>query len=384
MVFFILGKNIVEIARVEKVNEGKRQLLNEDVRCMVIFGEFGNSVSSTSRFILTECTKEWTDWKCEQYKYTDVPESVTDKTMLYVHGWFGSWNDDLCSLDEANEAFGKLKKIIDEPLNVKVIIGIRTDLDRLYRQRIDEDYNEIFTHLLYLDSSNTDPEYENFFKKFIKLPRMELKCPCISELTLEMIREGNDKRFGMPLKLTILANHHDLISNYIKEKDILKVMKDHFTDLAEEDGNVYKWLAYICLKGEFSPSKEIDNKVVDGLGYEMKNSSFEFSEKLKRYVRMRTKDKEQKVSENKATYVFINSFYYICAFHSLYDRKKCLVMSHCIPEAIFQLVRPTGWKSSFHFIEVEAEPKSLKLFRERVRQKNDGKYIKHPLMTPEV
>lgn len=104
MVFFILGKNIVEIARVEKVNEGKRRLLNEDVRCMVVIGDFGNSVSSTSRFILTECTKEWKDWKCEQYKYTDVPESVTDKTMLYVHGWFGSWNDDLCSLDEANEA----------------------------------------------------------------------------------------------------------------------------------------------------------------------------------------------------------------------------------------------------------------------------------------
>nr|XP_022338667.1 uncharacterized protein LOC111134133 isoform X1 [Crassostrea virginica] len=104
LMMFQLGKNIVEIARVEKVNEGKRRLLNEDVRCMVVIGDFGNSVSSTSRFILTECTKEWKDWKCEQYKYTDVPESVTDKTMLYVHGWFGSWNDDLCSLDEANEA----------------------------------------------------------------------------------------------------------------------------------------------------------------------------------------------------------------------------------------------------------------------------------------
>lgn len=58
------------------------------------------------------------------------------------------------------------------------------------------------------------------------------------------------KVVGMPLKIGIIETYHDLIPNYLRHWDVLKVMVDHFTSIAN-DGKmrkVYEWIVYICLK----------------------------------------------------------------------------------------------------------------------------------------
>lgn len=48
------------------------------------------------------------------------------------------WNDDLCSKDKAKTACQSLIRILDEIRNVKIIVGMRSDLYRKYHQELED------------------------------------------------------------------------------------------------------------------------------------------------------------------------------------------------------------------------------------------------------
>ena len=94
---------------------------------------------------------------------------------------------------------------------------------------------------------------------------------------------------------------------------------------------------------------------------------------------MRYSDQQNNVSAEEAQYVFWHPFIYICAFHSLYQKDKDLIMRNCNVDAILQLVRPRGFKTSY--IEVSADDQAVNMFNNRLRENNlVEKYKGHPLV----
>lgn len=77
-------------------------LLRDEVRSIVIVGKFGNSVSSTSRRI-SKTFQEIMNWKSHECRYTEIPQTVDENTVIFVYGWFGLWNDDHCALDKVKK-----------------------------------------------------------------------------------------------------------------------------------------------------------------------------------------------------------------------------------------------------------------------------------------
>lgn len=368
------------------VNSGLNELLNNGVQLIVVVGKFGNLVSTTSRRISEAFIKK-EKWKSREYRYTDIPDTVEENTIVYVYGWFGLWNDDLCSADRAKTVCKSLIRILNETNNVKIIVGMLSDLYKKYHQELEE-ANEnqtfcLFHHEIYLDSidDRNDAEYKIFFKESIQNHCIENDCPC-KRFTYEMLRKGKDKDVGMPLKINVIRKHHELIPYYLNNWDILKVMGCHFSDMCKDSGKmyVYEWIKYICLKGKFRRSDEFDTKLVKEMNFEIEQSSFDEEDKeLSRYIRIRNSDKLRNVLPKNAQYDFWHPFIYICAFHFLFHENPELVIKYCIVDAIVQLVRPKGAKTSY--FEVAANEKWVTLFNERIRLLGKEKdYANNPLI----
>lgn len=102
-VFEILDRDGVteEIVKTTDVFSGLKELSSKDVRSIVVVGKFGSSVFSTSRRI-SERFKLEEKWKSMECRYTNIPDNVEENTIIYVYGWFGMWNDDLCSVNNVN------------------------------------------------------------------------------------------------------------------------------------------------------------------------------------------------------------------------------------------------------------------------------------------
>lgn len=85
---------------------------------------------------------------------------------LKVYGWFGIWNDDLCSVDRAKTACQSLIRILNETTNVKFIIGMRSDL----YIKVDDFQRHLFENEITLDSANTteDAKFAYFYENMRK------------------------------------------------------------------------------------------------------------------------------------------------------------------------------------------------------------------------
>ena len=148
----IVGGISLEVVKEHNVEHGVAILSQEHVQSIIVLGTYGNSVTSTSRSIMRKCAriKQWKFLQCRfteiQNKVTENTENqtnvtentenqnnVTEKTILFIYGWFGLWNDDLCSLDRVKKAFQTLKDIMKMTNNIKIIIGMRSDLCDCYR-----------------------------------------------------------------------------------------------------------------------------------------------------------------------------------------------------------------------------------------------------------
>ena len=333
-------------------------------------------VNSQARKILGMYAEQ-TKWESEQYQFRKVPTTINENTIVFVYGWFGLWNDDLCSVDDAKTACNNLLEILNKTKNVKIIIEMRRDLYTQYKEELSE-YEPLFKNQMCPDLKRLHDAFLNNFdeqKKKCGIP----KCFC-KDITPEMLLGGDDELIGVPLKVEILAKHHDpnVLFSYKKHNDILRSMKEHFTDLEKIDKPLYEWIMYICLKGDFT-TKSFDKKMVEKVGFKIEGTSFnEHLEKLRKYIQACFFD-SQHMSESPGNvkYVFWHPFIYICAFHSLYETHKDIVMNHCNISAILQLVRPKASGKSAYNIEVSTDNSNVKLLRERLQGKGNFKH--HPL-----
>lgn len=367
-----------EIVKDQHKRSGLSAIYRKNVKSIVVLGSFGNSVSSTPRSILDEAAQKM-NWKCHQCRYTDIPDTIEEKTIVFVYGWFGCWNNDLCSVDAVNVACQKLIGILSQTRYVKVIIGMRSDLYKDHHRDLKE-HKILFKCEINLDGENhmIDREYLSYFEKIKKSCELET-CSC-KRLTFEKLRDGNDIDVGMPLKMNMIRNHHDLVSQYDEYLDILKVMKNYIIAM-ETDMNmklVYSWIKYLCLKGKFSRSDEFE----EGLVEDLRKSSFDENDSnFQKYFRKRNSDERNNISAEDAQYVFWHPFIYICVFHSLFEQDPGFVMKHCNLDAIFQLVRPEGRKRLYEYIEVFADEKCVNLFNERLQQQGfPERYKSHPFI----
>nr|XP_022338347.1 uncharacterized protein LOC111133907 isoform X2 [Crassostrea virginica] len=367
----------------EIVRKGAEKLRKKGVKCIVVIGGIGNMVNSTARDIL-ELYAILEEWKSEQYQFPEVPTTIENNTIVFVYGWFGLWNDDLCSVNDANTVCKKLLQILETTKNVKIIIGMREDLYTKYMNELDE-YSSLFKNEIIIDFENTSDEY---LQEFDELKECCEVCGCrCKELTPAMLKGGVDKLLEMPLKVEVISKHHysDVIDSYIKDTDILKAIKVHFTTLKKNENPIYEWLMYICLKGYFSRNESFDKDLVSKMKFGIKFSSFdEHYVHLRRYIRVSVPD-PQNVSLEDTRYVFWHPFIYICAFHHLYKKDKSTIMNHCNVDAILQLVRPTSWenKTPSSYIEVSADDEAVELFRKRYLELELdllNKYEEHPLV----
>lgn len=381
---YIVDEVPEEIVKRKHVIDGFQKLLNKTVRSIVVVGKIGNSVFSTSRLISETFSKK-EKWQSRECRYTDIPKTVEKNTILYIYGWFGMWNDDLCSESRVELACKSLIEILNEKTNVKIIIGMRSDFYKKYNKELDKagDYQNLnlFRHEIFLDSVDAlkDVEYENYFEENIKKTCDKNECAC-KELTYQMLQEEKDTFVGLPIKLNVIQRYHELVPYYLDKKDILKAMIDHFASIEKETGmrHVYEWIMYICLKGKFR-SDQFDKKLVEKMSFKIEQSTFNENTELSRYVRMRNSDKLKNVPSRSvsAQYVFWHPFIYICAFHYLFQKDPEFLMEHCNEDAILQLVRPRGTKTSY--LEVAADDRCATIFNERMLGK-EKEYSHNPLL----
>nr|XP_022338665.1 uncharacterized protein LOC111134132 isoform X3 [Crassostrea virginica] len=366
---------VVGVARKKTVSKGVHLLLKENVHSICIIGQYGNSVFSTSSFILKKFAN-WKNWKAQQFLFTDVPDCVEEKTVMKVYGWFGTWNDDLCSLDTVKMVCQKLENVLDDVSDVKLVIEMSSDKYHKYRMEL-EPFRKLFMNEISLDGCYADEENLQHFKK-IQRSCKHKKCPC-KRLTFDMLHHGNDRYVGMPLKINIIAKHHDrtLIRNYIENQDILRVMTEHFTALETKENmkEVYEWISYICLKGQFSTSEALDQDLMATWDFGIQKDDFVKNDNLKDFFQLKPSNME---TGDLSVYAFWHPFIYICAFHSLFQKDEIRVVESCNIDAIVELVRPEGSNKSY--IEVSANAECANRFSERLRRLNlVDKYNAHPL-----
>lgn len=354
------------------------------VKSILVQGSFETLILKTSLDILGKFKevekKEWYSMECH---YTKITNTVKENTIMLVYGWFGTWNDDLCSLDAVKTAFQKLSEILKYTQNVKVIILMRSDLFRKYNEKLME-YDALFHNEFNLDNASVHEEAEHkkmLQDKIIKLCTFS-GCAC-NTLTLEMIQNDDARSkcvIGVPLKINIMAEFHELISSYLDNKDIFEVMKNHISSLETDKKQIYVWIVYICLKGKYAPLNPKDEYLIKTLGFQINDLHFgECFHELSRYMRKSSSPQTDALSES-PEYVLC-PFIYVCTFHLLYIKNPSAVITLCNIDAILQLVRPVGFKLSN--LEVSANKEAIHLFQNRLLQ--DGvyeRYKDHALFKP--
>ncbi|XP_078337109.1 uncharacterized protein LOC111137807 isoform X2 [Crassostrea virginica] len=369
-----------EVVEDYHVEQGISVLQRNDT--LLITGKLGSAVTSTAESIMKEFIKSGSEWKFRTHKYTDLPVEFESKTVNFVYGWFGLYNDDPCSVGKVvlqckhiSNAFKyKSKK------HVKFIIGLRSDFHSLYHKELEQFNEDLLHYKVNLDSvdKRRDEGYVDHYEKKIKALCKISDCQC-KTLKIDML-ERKEIKIGIPLKLAILANDHELIPQFMAMKTFKKTLKTHFCSLKRSDEKLYQIIMYVCLKGELKRSEEVDKDIVGNLHFEItKENIGEKMETLEKYIRMRKSEKRQSVAPEKATYIFWHPFIYICAFHALFESNPDEVMTYCNIDAILQLVRPERENREDYFT-VSASEARVKLFKSRLKPEELQDYAAHPLL----
>lgn len=357
-----------EVAIRRVVDKGVIKLSENDVKSIVVFGGIGNMMSSTARYIMEKFAMRM-KWKYAQYQFPEKPDTVDEKTIILVYGWFGLWNDNLCFRNEAKDVCEHLTKILKDKSEVKLILVMRSDVFSNHKGDL-EKYHSLFSNKFNLHDEHLSDDYSEYFKMKTKSCKVD-KCKC-HELNIAKLRHGNDELIGIPLKVEIILKYHDhdeLLKSYSDSWDILTAMIDHFKALEKHETSIYECIMYTCMIGYFSRTESFDEELISKMKFQIQLSSFDkHSKHLHRYLRVWS-DSEN-VSTEDGPYFFWHPFIYICAIHYLYKKNKSIIMNHCNVDAIMQLVRPNSWKinKTLSYIEVCADAEDVELLRERLQK----------------
>ena len=325
--------------------------------------------------------------------YLDISEKFefSDKTVYYMDGWFGLWNDNPSEQKEVEKSLRLVNERSEgENQNIKFVIGLRSEIKE------SETYAKIFkangvscsdqNRTILLDTSSI--KKENSVKKHLESIKRncgKADCSC-KEIEFDKLRQVTI--IGTHLTLKILELDHNLSDDIFDDhKGPLVAMKNHFKSLKSKNKDLYSAVLYIVLNGSYEGKtfkRDISEK------FNIKKSSLEL-DSLKPYVTTKKRlapmwsskvcGYDTKTDNANVHVVFWHNFLYIGAFHACYEEsdEKEKMMLYCNMDAILQLVLPVGQESDF---TVQADLRSISTFYDkRIKgQKIEEHVVDHPLM----
>jgi hypothetical protein len=165
----------------------------------------------------------------------------------------------------------------------------------------------------------------------------------------------------------------------------LLAVRNHFQDLKSQDESVFKCILYIILIGFYDKS---DFRHDVATHFSITETNLDECKDLTKYTKtlqasqiapMWASNHRGGSEERKEVCVFWHNFLYISAFHACFALYPDKMMRHCNIDAILQLVRPEGQRSSF---TVEADKALISTFyEERIKGNGIEEHVKdHPLL----
>lgn len=119
-------------------------------------------MSSTARSVMGTCAMQM-QWKSKQFQFPDVPTTVDNKTIIFVYGWFGLWNDNFCFRNDAKEVYEKLTQVLKDKSEVKLIIVVRSDVQSNHKVDL-EKYHNLFCNEFNLLNEKLPDDYSVYFE----------------------------------------------------------------------------------------------------------------------------------------------------------------------------------------------------------------------------
>lgn len=325
--------------------------------------------------------------------YLDIYDTFefSEKTVYYIDGWFGLWNDNPSEQREVEKSLRPINESSkDNNLNIKIVIGLRTEIKE------SKTYGDVFkangvscsdqnrTILLDFTSIKKESSVERHLES-IKRNCSKAECSC-KEIEFDKLRKVTI--IGAHLTLKILELDHNLSDDIFDEhKGPLAAIKNHFKSLKSKNKDLYAAILYIVLNGSYE-RKAFKRDISENFNIKMSSLKLD---SLKQYVT--TKNTlapmwSSKVCGNNTQtdnanvhVVFWHNFLYIGAFHACYEEsdEKEKMMLYCNMDAILQLVRPIGQGTEF---TVEADLETISTFYEkRIKRKEIEEHVvDHPLM----
>nr|XP_022336402.1 uncharacterized protein LOC111132832 [Crassostrea virginica] len=374
----------------ESVQNGYSALRKKDA--VFIVGLLGNSVSTVGKQIASVFAEK-EQMSVKYINYLDLCNGFTfsEKTVYFIDGWYGLWNDNPCEKGEVCKILNLIKLESKQKDKItKFVIGMRSDTKRLM-----ESNGIVSSHrqTILLDSmseqkeSNIDSHLEEIKRKCNRDD-----CPC-KKIPAEAIT--SNEKIGTHLMLKLLELDHNLGPDMINEKGPLVAMKGHFLSLKSGDERLFAGILYIVLNGFYDENnfkgdiakqffiKKSDVRHKDLKTYTKRLEPAEDDFEHKHVIAPMWSAKITGDSDCSAdsAVVFWHNFLYISAFHACYevlDKEKMLL--YCNMDAILQLVRPIGQGT---FFTVEADINSISPFYEkRIKGSELHDHVKdHPLMS---
>ncbi|XP_078323069.1 uncharacterized protein LOC111104227 isoform X1 [Crassostrea virginica] len=313
----------------------------------LISGRLGNGVSTTAKSAIKRFSCEDHDWRYQFVNYRDIPSlTISEKTILFVDGWFGLWNENPCEEEVVKQILESLRRQVENFQHCKVVLGLRED--------IYEKYKRIFRNILPvrsrldLDVSRVrrEEELEGHFQRAFESEHCKKRnCEC-KGLNFRRITHRYED-VGDHLIIDILAKNHQLISKYLECENLLETLVCHFDALHKKKRMLFECLMYIVIQGKYKQDDIVNEDVKDNFGFSITPGSFKKCKSLQKY----TKDMkgtelvsvhgEDMVHDSETGYlVFRHVFLYLAAFHSLFRKYPKKTMKYCNINAILQIVRP--------------------------------------------
>ena len=357
-----------------------------------VIGKLGNSVSTVGKKIASGYA-EANKISHKFINYLDISDEFefSDKTVYYIDGWYGLWNNNPSEQREVEKSLRSInERIKSKKQNIKFVIELRSEIKE------SETYGNVFkangvscsdqNRTILLDTSSI--KKENSVKKHlecIKINCGRAECSC-KKIEFDKLRQVTI--IGTHLTLKILDFDHTLSDDIIDErKGPLAAMKNHFKALKSNDKELFAGILYIVLNGSYDEGnfkRDISEK------FNIEKSSLALPS-LQRYITR--KDTLAPMWSSKVCgyntqtdnanvhVVFWHNFLYISAFHACYEEsdEKEKMMLYCNMDAILQLVLPVGQESDF---TVQADLRSISSFYDkRIKgQKIEEHVVDHPLM----
>lgn len=327
--------------------KGVLQVLDNS-NVILIHGTLGNGVSKTGK----EATKvfikleDHSDWEYQWINYDDFSDTPpAEKTIIFVDGWFGMWNENPCKVNDVEKALQKLRNSIDNVELCKVILGIRKDIYEKYRKLFNSNLpsNSRYLDLDSIRFSQNEELEQQLNRTLNKVNCKKRRCSCAA-LNIQGIKDKYHE-LGNHLKVEILASHHCLITKFMECGDLLETLVCHFMELQKKKRRLYECLMYIVIKGKYKIGDDVDSDVKKEFHFGITSESYKDYKSLHKYTKtMPGKNlvniKNAATPPNQKYIVFEYVFLYLCAFHSLFKMQPKMVMKHCNMDAVLQIVRP--------------------------------------------